>query len=179
MAPNLLSHALQLLSILIKESHHHSMHTENVLEMVSLNNQRLKAFYKSTQCLFIWDLGPKQFNVLQKWCVSTMWYCVSVTLSCSGVSQNAVLIAQPKCYKLLQHDIPTLWARRINVRNDNELFIVKVPSASWNSSPLFSFTHEHAPKVSQQVFRKLCRNFLILLYTPILTESSVFLFTRR
>jgi len=55
---------------------------------------------------------------------------VSVTLSCSGAFQNAMLTAQHKCYKLLQHDIPTLWARRVNVRNDYELFIVKVPSAS-------------------------------------------------
>lgn len=45
--------------------------------------------------------------------------------------------------------------------------------------PLFSFTHEHAPEVSQQVFRTLCRNLLIRLYTTILTESSVFMFTRR
>jgi len=149
------------------------------LEMASLNNQRLKVFYKRIQCIFIWYLGPKQFNILHKWWVNTRGYCVSVTLSCSGASQNAMLIAQHKRYKLLQHDNPTLWARRINVRNDYELFIVKVPSASWNSSPLFSFTHEHAPKVYQQVFRTLCRNLLIRLYTTIIKESNVFMFTRR
>ena len=127
--------------------------------MVSLNNQRLNVFNKRIQCIFIWDLGPKQFNILHNLCVKTKGYRVSVALSCSGASQNAMLIAQYKCYKLLQHDIPTLWARRINVRNDYELFIVKVLSASWNSTLLFSFTFEHATKASQQVFRTLCRKF--------------------
>lgn len=134
------------------------MHNGNVLETVSLNNERLNVFNKRRQRISIWDLVHKQFNILHKWCLKTIGYCVSVTLSYSGASQNAMFIAQQQCYKLLQHDIPTLWDGSINVRNDYELFIVKVPSASWHSTPFFSFTHEHAPKVSQQVFRTLCIN---------------------
>jgi hypothetical protein len=146
--------------------------------MVSLNNLRLNVFNKIVQCIFIWDFGPKQFSILHKCCVKTIGHCATVTLSCSGASQNAMLIAQHKWYKLLLHDIPTLWARRSNVRNDYELFIVKVPSASWNSTPLFSFTHKHATKVSQQVFSIL--SLKVLNSNPsihtIPTESIVFMF---
>lgn len=157
------------------------MHKENVLETVSSNNERLNVFNKRRQRVSAWDLEPKQFNILHKQRVKTIGNCVSVTLSCSGASQNTMFIAQHKCYKLLEHDIPTLWTGSIIVRNDYELFIVKFPSASWHSTPLFSFTQEHAPKVSQQVLRTLCinaSNCISSLHTLVYRIQCIYVYRR-